>query len=73
MEEINMDYKRQIQKFREKIFTIQKIGNNVADQPQGLPQEWKVTPREWAAKDPGFSRCSRTTLLVSRFSNSELA
>lgn len=46
MEEINMDYKRQIQKFREKIFTIQKIGNNVADQPQGLPQEWKVTPRE---------------------------
>lgn len=70
MEEINMDCKRQIQKFREKIFTIQKISNNVADQPQRLPQEWKVTPREWAAKDPGFSR---TTLLVPRFSNSELA
>lgn len=65
MEETNMDYKRQIQKFRPKIFTIQKISNNVADHLLGLPQESKVTPREWAAKDQGFSRCSRTTLLVS--------
>ena len=74
MEETNMDYKRQIQKIRAKIFTIQKISNNVADQAQGLPQESaKVTPRERAAKDQGFSRCSRTTLLVSRFSKSELA
>lgn len=47
MEETNMDYKRQIQKFRAKIFTIQKISNNVADHLQGLPQESvKVTPRE---------------------------
>ena len=47
MEETNMDYKRQIQKFGAKIFTIQKISNKVADQVQGLPQESaKVTPRE---------------------------
>lgn len=47
MEETNMDCKRQIQKFRQKHFTIQKISNNVADQLQGLPQESaKVTPRE---------------------------
>lgn len=47
MEETNMDYKRQIQKFRPKTFTIQKISNNVADHLQGLPQESvKVTPRE---------------------------
>lgn len=47
MEETNTDYKRQIQKFKQKIFTIQKIGNNVADQLQGLPHELaKATPRE---------------------------